>query len=695
MGKAVKIRHCAATVMCCAPSGRGAQPEDQPVGKLESGWRCTGFSSSDMKIPTTAPHGGVARVVPALALAGCFSFAQAELSAPLPEVELAPVTVSALGGLAVPYDQTGVSVTVLDLPELRKEGVYTLSDALTTVPGVFVLPGGGLNQRGNASNIVIRGMRRGNMTLPMMDGMRLYSYTNSMNLTANVLARANIFNLGKVEVLRGSQGATCGAGAVGGVIFMETPEGQGEPGFTLFNEAGSFDSYTGNAVAQGREGKLAWYLSATYERTNNDLAFDDGRPLAVRHAGHSEAWYEALRLDYDLNPDNRLTFTWRREDAAYRYVGVFGSSDYDFRSQLLTAKWQTRLSERWTSLLMAGYAGYDSTFGQGLYYDQRNVQVEWRNAWCWNERHTTTAGFAWNRELFDDEGAAPTWPAASEDALNNVYSLFAEHCYSPAANWDNSLALRWDRSSIYDNFLTLRAATSYGFNHGRSRAFASLGNGYLAPGALQRGGEYQSNGTLFCGNRNLNCSTSLSADMGLEHELALGLLARVSLFWLREEDGIMPDTSNPAYTTWKNDSAHWTSQGVELSLEGTWEKRWNTGYRLEWSYVQPKDSQDRQLVETARQQWSADIHTSPWEGVTTGIGLTAAVGRNDWSGYRVDDYCILRWYAHYRHSEQLSFHLRVENLTNERFIADSMGNGQPGSLLNSGAAVYGGCTLTF
>ncbi len=643
-----------------------------------------------------APRTGAFRVVLALALAGSLSFVRAaEATDDAPEVELAPITVSALGGLAVPYDQTGVSVTVLDIPELKKEGIFSLSEAMTTVPGVFVLPGGGLGQRGNVSNIAIRGARPANMTLPMMDGMRLYSYTNSMNLTPNILGRANMFNLGRVEVLRGSQGACYGAGAIGGVIYMETPEGQGKPSLTLFNEAGSFDTYTGNAVAQGKLKKLAYYVSATYERTNNDLAFDDGSPVTVRHAGHAESWNEALRLDYDFNPGNKLTLTYRREDADYRNVDAFGTADYEFRSNLLTAKLQSRVNEKFSTSLMAGYAGFDSRLGEGLYYDQRNVQIEWRNAWRWNERHTTTAGFAWNRELFDYEGAEPMWASASEDTLNNVYALFAEHCYRPAKNWDNSLALRWDRSSIYDNFLTLRVATNYRFNAERTRAFASAGNGYLTPNSLQRGGEYRCRGTLFRGNGALDCSSSVSAEAGVEHEFAREHFASATFFWMQEQDAIKPDNAHPGYSTWKNDNAHWTSQGIELALHGTWENSWHTGYRLEWTCVQPKDSRDKQLVETARQTWSADIHTSPLEGVTTGIGLTAAVGRNDWSGTRIDNYCILRWYARYQFNEQLSFHLRVENLTDERFVANPVGYGQPGSLLNSGAAVYGGCTLTF
>ncbi len=657
-----------------------------------------------------APPNGAFRVVLVLALAGCCTYAQASPvpTEGMPEVELAPVTVSAHDGLAVPYDQTGVSVTVLDIPELKKEGIYTLSEAMTTVPGVFALPGGGLNQRGNVNNVCIRGMRGAQTTLPMMDGMRLYSASNGMNLTPNIMAHTNLFALGSAEVLRGAQGAVYGSGALGGVVCMETPEGKGEPSLTLFNEAGSFDSYTGHAAAQGQVDKLGYYVSVTYDRTNNDIEYADHRPVTQKHAGRYEAWHEAVRLDYAVNDDNKLTMTYRREDADLHSATAGESfSLYRFRSNLVTAKWQTCLNESWSSSLMAGYYGVDHMFGHGNNPNLRNAQIEWRNAYRWNDTNTTTAGFAWNRS---DYRCRSSWEGAElQDTLDNTYSFFVEHTFTPAKNWDNSLALRWDHSSVYDGFLTFRAATNYRFNQEKTRVFASVGNGYQTPYALQRSGyyEYESNGWKYryVGNPDLDCTRSISVDFGVEQEIACDHYVSATAFWSRLTDGI--NTVDKAdYYTFANSNTHWTVQGLELSLHGTWEKSRNTGYKVSYTMSQPEDGSDRQLAETSRHLWSAEIHTSPTEKLTVGAGLAAAAGRTDWKGGKLDAYYILRCYARYQVNEHLAFHLRIENLTGQKFIADSNGNVMydanwnptPGfgtSVLNSGAAVYGGCTLTF
>lgn len=637
------------------------------------------------------PFKGAACAVLALALAGTCAFAQsapaADDAATPTETELAPVTVSAHDGLAVPYDQTGVSVSILNIPELKKEGIYSLTEALTTVPGVLVQPGGGDNQRGNVSHTTIRGISSSTSILPMIDGMRIFNSGGGGNLTPNLVARTDLFTLGNVEVLKGAQGALYGNGAQAGVIFMETPEGKGKPSFSLFNEAGSFDTYTGNATAQGQVGKLSYFVSATYNHTNNDLHFADGTKGEGKHAGKYDGWNEAVRLDYQANDTNKLTFTYRRDDSEFHYgTKNYGIYSYDFRSNLVTGKWQSQLTDKWTSSLMAGYFGYDANFGSGALENVRNVQIEWRNAYKWNEQNTTTGGFSWSRSKYDSAGS-------TYNSLDNLYSLFVEHRYTPVKNWDNSLALRWDESNLYDSKFTFRAASNYKFNKERTRAFASVGSGYRAPGSFQRSNATLiSYGTKWTGNPDLDCEKSLDVDWGIEQQLAPDHYISATLFWSQIENAIA-SFYKPDWSASFDNVGHYTMQGVEIALRGTFEKNWNTGYQIGWTYTQPKDGEDQQIVWSARQVWSADIHTSPLEGLTTGIGLAAAVGRYGLYG-NVDNYYTLRWYAQYEVNERLTFHVRIENLTNQKFVTEEYYT-TTDSIINPGIGIFGGCTIKF
>ena len=674
----------------------GAQSECQPWGFAnDTGRRCTARSTATnrMKQIRTAPGGSSIRVVPALLLAGLSTAAHA---AELPVTELAPITVSAHGGTAVPYDSTGVSVTVLDTRQLREEGVLNLGEALTRVPGVYVESGGGSNQRGNVNNIVIRGMSSGQYTLPMLDGMRLYDNTQGCNLTPNVLARTNVFDLGTLEVLKGSQGAIYGSGAVGGVIYMETPEGQGEPRCTLFNEIGSFSSYTGNLTAQGQQDKLSYFLSATYETTDNDLKKVNGTKPDDPKAGKYENRQEALRLDYRPDGDTHARITYRRSDARYQSPGTWSDPHFSYRTNLVSAALEKRLSHAFNSELSGGYYGADYAFGKGSNHDLRNVQLNWRNEYRWCRHQATTAGMGYMYSQHDYENAGQKDKGADHE--ENMLSLFAEHHITPTAGWDNSLALRWDESDVFGSLYTARVAGSFSFNDDRTRLSASIARGYKAPTSFQRSsGSYSDAYYTYRGNSALDCQTSWSADIGLEHEWKPGHIAGITLFWIRTEDAIKSNyLSNPV--TFYNSGGHDTSQGIELSLSGTWEGHWETGYTLSLTLCDPQSSNGKQLAYTARQTWSADIHTSPLEGFTTGIGLSAASGRSNYQGgtpAMLDAYYTLRWYARYVVNEHLALHLRVENLTNQKYVSETDYMNYSQSYINAGTAVYGGCTITF
>ncbi len=668
-----------------------------------------------------APLTGVTRVVLAIAMAGSCAFAQSETTetaAPVEETELPAMTVSANDGAPIALEDVGVSVTVLNVEDLKKEGVYSLSNALTEVPGVAALPGGGLNQQGNVSNISMRGQSGENYILPTLDGMRLGN--SNTTLASNIFARTNLFNIGTLEVLRGSQAAVYGGGAIGGVVYMETPQGQGDPSVELFNEYGSFDTYTGSLTAQGQEGKLSFFLNASYQRTNNDFKTASGDKFSEPHAGKSEIWQETIRLDYQQNEDNKTTVTYRREDSEFKYAtrstqenwapvtpgdwggawapdGTFSTADtyydYAFMSNMVTLKHESQITEKYSSSLMAGYFGNDNSLDGGFSNQLRNVQIEWRNSYEWNKANKTKAGFAWNRSEYRQDS---TDQNNGSHSLDNIYGFYVDHQIKPNENWDTNLTARLDSSSNFNELFTLRAASNYKFNNNQTRAFASIGTGYDTPSQMEIMKGQQTWGWInYVGNPDLETSSSVSFDFGLEQKIADDHKITATYFWIQEEDAIYSETQGWD-TTFKNANGHSLSQGVELSASGILEKDWNTSYTLAYTYTQAKMPHDEASPNSARQVWSLDINTSPNENLTLGAGLCAALGRVDHNGENLDNYYVARLYANYKYSENLSFHIRIENLTDQKFVTESVYSVNPGdNMINAGAGIYGGFTIKF
>ena len=344
---------------------------------------------------------------------------------------------------------------------------------------------------------------------------------------------------------------------------------------------------------------------------------------------------------------------------------------------------------------MVGYYGYDATVGTGYTQELRNLQAEWRNSYQWDEQNTTTAGFAWNHSTYDYlDGFSTT---NGDHNSESTYALFAEHTYAPADHWRNSLAARLELSNIYSASLALRAASSYSVNDD-TRVFGSIGTGYRSPGSFQRSnGVFTSGYYTYHGNPDLKQEKSISADLGIEHTIAPGHTVCLTGFWQRLKNGI-----DPSYVGcdvyYSNDSAHWNIAGVELALQGVLEPTTNTGYKVAWTHTSPKTSDGRQIAWTARNTWTAELFTSPIENLTTGVGLAAATGRTNYKDAatsRIDNYYTLRWYAHYKVSDNLTLHLRVENLTNQKFVTEG-GFGLPGDdMLSAGTSVHAGFNLTF
>ncbi len=648
-----------------------------------------------------APQGGVTRAVLAIALAANYAFAQAPTPAPAAdtalavsgeeETELAPITVSANAGIEAPLESSGVSVTVLNSKELREEGVLTLTEALTRVPGAYVQAGGGLEGRGNTSKMAIRGMGSSQATLPVLDGMRLFNASDIGNISPNLIGSMNTFDIGALELLRGSQAAVYGVGNMGGVLYMTTPKGMDAPSYSVFTEMGSFDSVTSNATAQGQVGKLSYFVSATYERTDNDIRYSNGsRPAG--DIGSYEAWQEALRLDYQVNDANSVTLTYRRSDTDYE--STYGHNA--IQSNLITAAWSSQISENYISKLMLGYNGADLDLGD-YYSHYDNIQLDWSNEYKWDLKHATTFGISWNR----NDGEVPS--NARQDGLESVIGLHVGHTYTPAENWENSVSLRLDNSSIFDNHFSFRAASSYKFNAERTRVYGSVSSGYMSPTSFERSRGFYSTTAWgytsnYYGNPDLDVSTSMSVDFGLEQSIKDKHKISATLFWSQIYDGINTDDSyNPATGAteyrFSNSDQVWTMQGIEIALRGEIAEKWNTGYSLSWTLTQPKTADDKQVADTARQVWSADIHTSPMEKLTVGFGLSGVVGRTDWSGTKLDNYAVLRAYAKYQATENIQLHLRVENLTDQDYVT-SPGYYSPDTL-GSGIGIYGGISIKF
>lgn len=190
-----------------------------------------------------------------------------------------------------PLQEVPVSVQVFDRKQMDAQGVRSIDDIARLTPGVnFQRNGGSLNDyNGEDSDIAIRGIQSsaGAQTTGIyLDDIPIQGRHMQFG-TLN--AYPALFDLARVEVLRGPQGTLFGAGSEGGTVRFITvqPSLYRFSAFSLAEGAdteGGGPSYQLGAAAGGPiiKGRLGYRVSASYRRDGgwvDRVDFRTGRVL--------------------------------------------------------------------------------------------------------------------------------------------------------------------------------------------------------------------------------------------------------------------------------------------------------------------------------------------------------------------------------------------------------------------------------
>lgn len=184
------------------------------------------------------------------------------------------------------------TVTVLSREQLDDQGVESLNDALRYVPGVVLGQG-----EGHRDQITLRG--QSTTADFFLDGLR-----------DDAQYYRSLYNIDRIEVLKGANALIFGRGGGGGVINRVSKAPEFDQSRTDF--AGGLDSFGGWSIATDLDQPLgesfAARLNATYEELANHRNFYDGHFIGL---APTLGWKlgEATRmvLAYEYVEDRRVT----------------------------------------------------------------------------------------------------------------------------------------------------------------------------------------------------------------------------------------------------------------------------------------------------------------------------------------------------------------------------------------------------
>ncbi len=237
-------------------------------------------------------------------------------------VELDTITVTSATKTKQSIKDVTSNVNVITSEEIEEKHYTTVSEALSTVPGINFTSNGGLGQ---ATSVFVRGFDS-KRVLVLIDGVRYNDVTGFGAPFADLM----IQDIQQIEVVKGAQSGVWGADATAGVINIITKKAaQGLHGF--FNtQYGSFDTLKYGAGASYKtEG---YYIKASSQKVDTN-GFSSQASKDVDLDSYEKDGYRNttsnIKFGFNINETNAIDISHTIINAHVEYDGFNTPNSYE------------------------------------------------------------------------------------------------------------------------------------------------------------------------------------------------------------------------------------------------------------------------------------------------------------------------------------------------------------------------------
>jgi vitamin B12 transporter len=484
-----------------------------------------------------------------------------------------PETVVTADRLETPVQEVGRSVDVRTEEEFNQREIQTLTSAVQDVSGVRMTDIGGPGSPG-VTPLEVRGFSTRGTQL-MLNGLKLNDPTSVSGTFESFLPFVTVHDISRVEVMKGGAGVLYGSDSLSGVVNMltEMPE-PGSRARASF-EAGSFNTYTEDAlfnVGNSRGGAVG----SVFRTDSNGLdAHGDYDNTTLSAVGRYDLVPEKLSvspifrlIDAHVDLDKSPTV-----DENGRLVPNQDSptDNLDARSYLLGMSATHTPTERVETVAdvyfldndrhyLYDFGGFPSRSG----FDGSSLNADMHSTYNAKELNSrVSVGLSLEHQEADTN--------ADDLDTSEQRDQTALFIYDRTLLFDERLSLAGGArvaqvSDIDKTVTTLEASGSYKVPAVDSRLHTSVAQGYRAPTLFQSRGtmvDFNTGQVVTVGNRNLDVEDSLSFDAGVEQPLwGDRLIADVTYFETDADKTIIFDFPNMTHVNGEDGKF----RGIESSL---------------------------------------------------------------------------------------------------------------------------------
>ncbi len=624
------------------------------------------------------------------------------------------------------------SVTVVTRQQLDDQALYSLGEVLRYVPGVTVGQG-----EGNRDQITLRGQ---NTTADFfLDGVR-----------DDTQYYRGLYNLERVEVLKGPYALIFGRGGGGGIVnrVQKTPGTSGAfaGGRASTNSFGAWDlSADVNVPLSDR---AALRVNAVYEHLENHRDFYEGERYAVNPyvaMDFGAGWKAGVSYEYvndDRVSDRGVPSLGGAPISGYRdqFFGVPGVNRTTLEAHLVKARIDGLLAhnlEFSTTVLLGDYdkvytnvyangpaTAQAGTVPLGAYTDpttRQNLLLQSNLVWdltTGTVGHKILFGFEYGDQDSTNQRrngvlsnatfnlANPVFPTVAFPALNRdtrstvkSVSAYVQDQISLGDRFDIVAGLRFDRFDIEG--VDLQPNPDRPFARVDEKISPRLGvifkpreslsiYGSFSQSFLPRSGDQFL--TLSTTQQNLEPEKFTNHEVGVKWDVRPNLNLTAAVFQLDRTNATTPDPANPTTTINVGETR---TQGIELAATGRIRPNWQIAAGYAYQDAALKGNDTVRLAQVPEHQFSLWNRYDVTDRLGFGLGVIhqasqyAAI-RTTAATTRLPAFTRVDAAVFYELSDTLELQVNVENLFDETWFPDAHNNNN----ISTGAPLNGRITLS-
>ncbi len=582
-------------------------------------------------------------------------------------------------------NETGKVITVITKEQLQKSAGKTLSEVLNQQVGITI--NGANNNLGTNQTLYMRGAHAAN-TLILVDGVPVYDASGETNQFD--ISNFSLYNIERIEILKGAQSTLYGSDAVAGVINLITKKGGDKPiNLNVILSAGSYNTYKGSFAFSGTKNDQTYFLSysdinskgfsSAYDSTGKNNFDKDGFKQNVLQGSYGCKFSKKLETGiygkYSTNKADIDAGAFADDkDYTYKYknlqTGVFINYNYEKGSIKFNYNYnQYQRNYLDDSLSVGGFSKYQ----RGNYLGKSHFAEVYANfkpstniellAGIDYRRNATTQNYL----SISSFGPFQSLPLSEDSIKTNQVSTYASMNLKFKNGFNTELGGRWNYHNIFGNNFTYSFNPSY-FIKNKFKIFANISSAYRVPSLYQLYSEF--------GNKKLHPETTTGIEGGMQL-LSKNFTARVVLFYRNSKDVFAFYTDPVTYVSYYINEDKQKDNGAEADVSWHSDK---ISASANYTYVHgkiytkdfSKDTAYNNLYRRPAHTFNITVSYQTSENLFISTHFKTVnkfyEGQYAAAPYQINGYYTLDIYGEYKLDKKCKLFIDFQNITNQKYF---------------------------